>query len=315
MAKFILKRILISIPTFVGITLLVFFLSSMAPGGPLTGLSATMTEEAIARLEHEYGLDRPIIVQYADWFANLLHGDLGNSYKSGKPVADMIGGRLMPTLVLTMTAFLLSVTLGVTLGILAAIFEGSRGDKAISAIASASQSIPGFFLCVLLLWIFSVTLGILPSSGMYGAAGKKTFSDLIRHLILPAGTMAFGQLGSIIRYTKSGMLEVMNEEYIKTAKAKGIGAAAVTIRHAFRNSLIPIVTVLGTELPGLIGGSVITEQIFGWPGVGTLMMTSVTSRDYPAIMGITCILAAVVLIVNLLVDILYGVLDPRISYQ
>lgn len=313
--KFVVKRVLVSIPTFIGITLLVFILSNMAPGGPLTSLSATMSEEAIAQLEHEYGLDRPVIVQYADWFTSLFRGDLGESYKSGKPVMSMISSRLWPTLVLTVTAFALAVVIGVILGILAAVFQGSRGDKVISGIAFASQSIPGFFLCVLLLWIFAVNLGLLPSSGMYGAAGKKTTLDLIKHLILPAGTMAFGQLGSIIRYTKSGMLEVMNEEYIKTAKAKGIGAMAVNIKHAFRNSLIPIVTILGTQLPGLIGGSVITEQIFGWPGIGTLMMTSVTSRDYPTIMGITCILAAVVLIVNLLVDILYGVLDPRISYK
>lgn len=315
MVKFIVKRVLVSIPTFIGITLLVFILSNMAPGGPLTSLSATMSEEAIAQLEHEYGLDRPVLVQYADWFTSLFQGDLGESYKSGKPVMSMISSRLQPTLVLTVTAFVLAVVIGVILGILAAVFQGSKGDKVISGIAFASQSVPGFFLCVLLLWIFAVTLGILPSSGMYSAAGKKTTLDLIKHLILPAGTMAFGQLGSIIRYTKSGMLEVMNEEYIKTAKAKGIGAMAVNIKHAFRNSLIPIVTILGTQLPGLIGGSVITEQIFGWPGIGTLMMTSVTSRDYPTIMGITCILAAVVLIVNLLVDILYGVLDPRISYK
>lgn len=315
MIKFIVKRVLVSIPTFIGITLLVFILSNMAPGGPLTSLSTTMSEEAIAQLEHEYGLDRPVIVQYADWFTSLFRGDLGQSYKSGKSVMSMISSRLQPTLVLTVTAFVLAVVIGVILGILAAVFQGSKGDKVISGIAFASQSVPGFFLCVLLLWIFSVTLGILPSSGMYSAAGRKTALDLVKHLILPAGTMAFGQLGSIIRYTKSGMLEVMNEEYIKTAKAKGIGAVAVNIKHAFRNSLIPIVTILGTQLPGLIGGSVITEQIFGWPGIGTLMMTSVTSRDYPTIMGITCILAAVVLIVNLLVDILYGVLDPRISYK
>ena len=228
---------------------------------------------------------------------------------------DMISSRLQPTLILTLTAFLLAVILGIALGILAAVFDGSKGDKVISGIAFLSQSVPSFFLCVLLLWVFSVTLGLLPTSGMYSAAGKKTLGDLVLHLILPAGTMAFAQMGPIIRYTKSGMLEVMNEEYIKTAKAKGIGAFAVNIKHAFRNSLIPIVTVLGTRLPGLIGGSVIIEQIFGWPGIGTLMMTSVTSRDYPTIMGITCILAAVVLLVNLLVDILYGFLDPRISYK
>ena len=315
MVKFILKRVLVSIPTFVGITLLVFVLSNLAPGGPLTSLSATMSEEAIKQLEHEYGLDRPILVQYADWFTDLFTGDFGESYKSGKPVMDMISSRLQPTLILTLTAFLLAVILGITLGILAAVFDGSKGDKVISGIALLSQSVPSFFICVLLIWVFSVTLGLLPTSGMYSAAGKKTLADLILHLILPAGTMAFAQMGPIIRYTKSGMLEVMNEEYIKTAKAKGIGAFAVNIKHAFRNSLIPIVTVLGTRLPGLIGGSVIIEQIFGWPGIGTLMMTSVTSRDYPTIMGITCILAAVVLLVNLLVDILYGFLDPRISYK
>lgn len=315
MLKFIIKRILVAVPTFIGITLLVFILSNLAPGGPLTSLSANMTDEAVAKLEHEYGLDRPVIVQYVDWFMELFHGDLGESYKSGKPVADMITSRIGPTLILTGVAFTISTILGIILGIIAAVNNGGIGDKIISGLAFISQSIPGFFLSVLLLWIFSVTLGLLPTSGMYGISGNKNIGDLMVHLILPAGTMALGQVGPIIRYTKSGMLEVMNEEYVKTAKSKGIGAFAVNIKHAFRNSLIPIVTILGTGIPDLFGGSVITEQIFGWPGLGTLMMTSVTSRDYPTIMGITCIIAAVVLIINLFVDILYGFLDPRISYK
>lgn len=315
MGKFIIKRLLISIPTFIGITLLVFVLSNLAPGGPLTSLSATMTEEAIAQLEHEYGLDRPIMEQYIDWFTNLFKGDLGNSYKSGKGVMELIGSRIKPTLILTVTAFVIATLSGIILGIISAVDSGGKADKAISGLAFMSQSIPGFFLSVLLLWIFAVILGWLPTSGMYSASGKKDTMDLIKHLVLPSLTMAFGQIGAIIRYTKSGMLEVMNEEYIKTAKSKGIGAFKVNIKHAFRNSLIPIVTIVGTNIPNLIGGSVITEQIFGWPGIGTLLMTSVTSRDYPTIMGITCILAALVLIVNLAVDILYGFLDPRISYK
>ena len=315
MLKYILKRVLGAIPTFIGITLLVFVLSNMAPGGPLTSLRATMTEEAVDELEHQYGLDRPVLVQYADWFTRLFKGDLGTSYKSGKPVMNLIKNQIGPTLILTLTAFVLSTIVGVVLGIISAVNDGGKGDKLISMIAFISQSVPGFFLSVLMLWLFSVKLGWLPTSGMYGVSGKKTLFELIRHLILPAGIMAFGQLGSLIRYTKSGMLEVMNEEYIKTAKSKGIGAFAVNIKHAFRNSLIPIVTILGTEIPNLIGGSVIIEQIFGWPGLGTLMMTSVTSRDYPTIMGISCLIAAVVLIVNLLVDLIYGFLDPRISYK
>lgn len=315
MLKYIIKRILVAIPTFIGITLLVFVLSSMAPGGPLTSLRATMTEEAVDELEHQYGLDRPILVQYGDWFKDLFKGDLGTSYKSGKPVMELMSNRIGPTLVLTLTAFVLSTITGVVLGIISAVNDGGKGDKVISAIAFISQSVPGFFLSVLMLWLFSVKLGWLPTSGMYGITGERSISELIKHLVLPAGIMAFGQLGSLIRYTKSGMLEVMNEEYIKTAKSKGIGAFAVNIRHAFRNSLIPIVTILGTEIPNLIGGSVIIEQIFGWPGLGTLMMTSVTSRDYPTIMGITCIISAVVLVVNLLVDLIYGLLDPRISYK
>lgn len=315
MLKFVLKRILVSIPTFIGITLMVFILSNCAPGGPLTALSASMSEEAIASLEHEYGLDRPILVQYVDWFRDLFHGDFGTSYKSGKSVFETIAPRIGPTLVLTVTAFVISLILGTIFGILSAVFKDTKLDKAISGLAFLSQSIPGFFLSVLLIWIFCVTMGVLPSSGMYSAKGAKTTWDMIKHLILPAGTMAFSQLGPVIRYTRSGMLEVMNEEYIKTAKAKGIGAFKVNVVHAFRNTLIPIVTIIGTNIPGLIGGSVITEQIFGWPGIGTLMMTSVTSRDYPTIMGITCIIAAIVLIVNLIVDIAYGFLDPRISYK
>lgn len=315
MLKFIIKRLLIAIPTFIGITLFVFILSNMAPGGPLTSLSANITDEAVEQLEHEYGLDRPILIQYVDWFVDLFHGDLGESYKSGKAVSEMISSRIEPTLVLTGAAFVVSTMLGIVLGIIAAINSGGVGDKIISGLAFVSQSIPGFFLCVLLLWILSVTLGLLPTSGMYGVSGNKSIGDLVLHLILPAGTMALGQIGPVIRYTKSGMLEVMNEEYVKTAKSKGIGAFAVNIKHAFRNSLIPIITILGTGIPDLFGGSVITEQIFGWPGLGTLMMTSVMSRDYPTIMGITCIIAAVVLIINLLVDIIYGFLDPRISYK
>lgn len=315
MLKYIIKRVMVAIPTFIGITLLVFILSNMAPGGPLTSLRATMTKEAVDELEHQMGLDRPVLVQYADWFVNLFKGDMGTSYKSGKQVVDLISDRIGPTLILTMTAFVISTVIGIILGILSAVNNGGWGDKVISTIAFISQSVPGFFLGVMMLWLFSVQLGLLPTSGMYGFTGERTFSELVRHLILPAGIMAFGQLGPIIRYSKSGMLEVMNEEYIKTAKSKGIGAFAVNIKHAFRNSLIPIVTILGTEIPNLIGGSVIIEQIFGWPGLGTLMMTSVMSRDYPTIMGITCLIAAIVLIVNLLVDLVYGLIDPRISYK
>lgn len=317
MAKYILKRLLIMLPIMLGITVLVYVIASLCPGTPLTMLlqdpqvSAADIEAARVR----YGLDQPVIVQYFRWLQNCLSGNLGYSFRTGEPVLKLIGERIGPTLALTLTGTFIALLVAIPLGVLAAYKPYSCVDYAASGLSFMGAASPSFFVGLIFIYLFAVKLKILPTGGMYNNGGAKEFSDYLRHLILPASVLAFSQIGMYIRQTRSSLLEVLGEDYVRTARAKGLLENRVVLGHALRNALIPVVTQFSLSIPMLIGGTVVTEQVFSWPGIGTLMVFSIQARDYPTIMGITVVIAFVVMVGNMLVEILYGVLDPRIRHQ
>lgn len=313
MLKYIVKRLLIAIPTFFGITVLVYLISAMAPGSPLEMLMADpmATVDDMEALKTQMGLNDPAIVQYFRWLTALLQGNLGTSYRNGLPVLAQVLEKLGPTLTLTISSTILSVLIAVPLGIMSAYRPYSIWDYASSGFAFAGASTPTFFTGLVMLYLFAVRLRILPMGGMYDP-GVYTVASAIRHLILPCLVLTIFNIGSILRQTRGSMMEVFNEDYIRTARAKGLREPNVVIVHGLRNSLIPVVTVLSTMIPFLFGGAVVAEQVFSWPGLGSLMVQSINARDYPVIMGITVVIAAAVLIGNVLTDIAYSLLDPKI---
>lgn len=317
MAKYLVKRLLITLPIFLLITFFVFLLIDMVPGSPVDLLneSGELTPEAYAEPEHALGLDRPFLVRYASWLGDMLRGDMGVSNRTKQPLAVMIGERIGPSLTLTLSGLLLAVLISIPLGTMSACKPYSLWDNLSSVVAFIGTSAPGFFLCLLAIYLFSVKLGWLPASGMYDVGTAHSLSDLLRHLLMPALIVGLQLTGSLIKQTRGSVLEVMNEEYIKTARSKGISEQRVIVRHALRNALIPIVTQIIIQVPFLVGGSVAIEKIFGWPGIGSLMVTSISSRDYNTILGIAVVICIAVLAANILLDILYSCLDPRITYD
>lgn len=317
MKKYVLKRLLIAIPTFFGITVLVYFISSMATGSPVEMMlgSSMVTAADVEALRHELGLDQPVYIQYLKWLGQLLQGNFGMSYRSSQPVLDMIMGRIGPTLLLTLSATAFSVLVAVPLGIMSAYKPYSGWDYISSGLSFIGSSMPNFFAGLVLIYLLAVKAKVLPMGGMYDSSGNRSLGSLLLHMIMPLLVLAIQQIGSILRQTRGSMLEVLNEDYIRTARAKGLGEGRVVVKHALRNALIPVVTVLANMLPFIIGGAVVTEQIFGWPGIGSLMVTSINARDYPVIMGISVFVAMFVLIGNIIIDIIYGLLDPKIRHS
>ncbi len=317
MKKYVLKRLMIAIPTFLGITLLVFALCYYASGSPLELLLSdpNISEAEVARRAEELGLNDPLHIQYVSWMKNFLSGNLGFSYRTHGPVMEMLMDALWPTVLLTLSSVLVACVIAFPLGIQSVRHQNGLWDAAASVFSFLSTSMPSFFLALVFLSIFSVHLKILPIGGMYDIGKEETLISLLRHLIMPACVLGSTLVGSLIQYIRSSMLEVMREDDVRTARAKGLKELIVIVKHVLRNSLIPVVTYLGMEIPLLMGGAVITEQIFSWPGLGNLMLKSINARDYPTIMGITIITAVAVLVFNLLTDLLYGVIDPRIRHN
>lgn len=316
MKKYVLRRLLVAIPTFLGTTLIVFVMSQLAPGGPMDQLTAgvEMTQEAYDALKASLGLDRPIIIQYLSWLSGFFHGDLGVSYRTNLSVMATISQRIGPTLLLTLTSMVISLLIAVPLGILIARHPYGKLDYLANGFSFLGQAVPNFLFSLVLMYLFGVYLNWLPITGM-NSPDSTSLADTLRHIILPCSVLCWRQIAAYMRYTRSSMLEVFNLDYVKTARAKGISERRVILRHVFRNAVIPVITAVGMRVPALIGGTVVVEQIFGWPGVGSLMIDSISYRDYPVIMGITCMIAAVVLITNLVMDLIYAALDPRISYS
>ncbi len=315
MGRYILKRLGISIIVFFGITILAYAITSMMPGTPMDFVVASnpnMSAEQIAALTEQYGLDKPLIVQYFSWLWQMLHGNLGYSYQTSQDVFQLIVAKLGPTLLLTVTSMVIALIIAIPLGILAAVKPKSGFDYISSAFAFIGNSLPGFFFGMILILLVSVKLNWLPMSGMYTMPDNHNFADLIRHLILPAFSLSLQQLGYFMRYMRSSMIETLGQDFIRTAKAKGLSRNSIIIKHALRNSINPIIVNIGAQIPFLIGGSVVIESLFSWPGIGKLLTTSIDARDYPVLMGITIFIAVAVLIGNLLVDIVCSLVDPRI---
>jgi len=278
-------------------------------------LGSQATQEDRARLRAELGLDQPLHVQYGRWLGHVARGDLGRSLWMKRPVLDEVLGRFKATLVLTGTALLLSSLAGVALGVASATRPNSVLDR-LSAVASLfGASMPTFWLGIVLMVVFALWLGWLPASGMYAAYGGGDLRDLLAHLVLPAVTLAAASVTIIARLTRATMLETLGQDYIRTARAKGVVERAVVLRHGLKNALIPIVTVVGVQAGYLLGGAVLTETVFAWPGVGTLMVQGILARDFPLVQGCVLVVALSFVLVNLAVDLLYAWLDPRIRYE
>ncbi len=315
MAKYIIKRILIAIPVLIGITIIDYAIMCLA-GSPLEMLQGPrISEAAVEARRIALGLDQPFFVQYFVWLGELLRGNMGYSVHNYQSVSRMISTHIGPTLLLMGVSLLVSLLIAVPAGIYSAINQYSKGDYAVVTASFLGSSIPSFFLSLLLIYLFTIKLGWLPSSGMETLGSGGGFADVAAHMVMPVLVLSFSMAGKNIRYIRSAVLEILQQDYLRTARAKGIGRFLVINKHALRNALVPIVTVIGMEIPVLFGGAVIIEQVFSWPGLGLMTMSAITSRDYPVIMGVCLLSAVVVLIGNLITDILYAMVDPTISLK
>ena len=306
MLRFVARRVALTIPVLLGVATLVFSLLHLIPGDPAQAMLGEAAPEAdVAALRSKLGLDRPILEQYAGFLTGLLRGDLGASLRTGTSVSAQIAERLPATFELAVAAMLVAVFVAIPLGIAAATWRGTFIDHTAMAVAMAGMSIPNFWLGPLLAIVFAVELGWLPVSGRGGA----------EHLVLPAISLGLALAAMLARMTRASLLEELREPYVRAARARGVSRARAVIGHAFRNSLIPIVTVLGLQFGAVLTGAVITETIFAWPGIGRLLIQSIGFRDYPLVQGCILLIAVTYVAVNLLTDLAYGLLDPRIRYE
>ena len=311
MGRFIVRRVLASIPVLLLVSLITFVLLSLVPGDPASAfLDASATAEALERVRRELGLDRPFLVRMGEWYLRVLQGDLGTSLLLNRSVTSAILERLPVTLSLTAMAFLVSVLLGMAAGVLAAVRHGKATDQGLMTLALLGLSIPEFWLGLVLIWLVAVMVPIFPA-GDYVAFATNPW-QWARHLALPTFTLACVQMGFVARMTRSSMLEVLGQDFVRTARAKGLPEPYVVLRHGLANAMVPIVTVMGIMVGALLGGAVVTEQVFSIPGLGRLIIGAVLSRDFPVIQGGLLFLALIYLVVNLVVDLLYAVVDPRV---
>ncbi|RXZ81914.1 ABC transporter permease [Paenibacillaceae bacterium] len=316
MFRFLVRRILIAIPVLAGITLVNFLIINLAPGNPVDMfVNPSMSQADIDLRKEQLGINDPIYMQYFRWLGNMLQGDFGYSYSSYEPVLQVVSSRIGPTLLLMGTSLLIAYLIAVPIGILSARKQYSWMDYTATSFSFLGVSIPNFILGLGGIYVFALTWKWLPTGGMYTLGKEKTFLDLLQHLIMPACILATASAGSMVRYVRSSVLEVLGQDYLRTARAKGISEFIVINKHALRNAMIPLITVVGLDVPLLFGGAVITEQVFQWPGMGQLMIQSIGSRDYPTLMAINMIAAVAVLTANILTDLAYAVADPTIKYS
>jgi peptide/nickel transport system permease protein len=317
MTGFVLKRLLLAIPTVIGVTIITFLLLHLAPGGPALALAGEKaTPSQVAQITHELGLDKPWPQQYAIWLSALLHGDLGFSYIRQQPVVALIGQRLPQTMLLMGCAILVSILCAIPLGVYQAYRRNSAFDRMASVAVFLAWSMPTFWFGTILIAVFAVTLRWLPVGGLQTIDTTAfDWPSRIAHLVLPAATLAIVSMAGWSRYIRGSMVEQLREDYTRTAVAKGLPQTRVLFRHTLRNALIPFITLLGGTLPALFGGAVITEQIFAYPGMGQLFWQSAIDRDYSTLLGMTVITAVLVIAGNLIADVLYGVVDPRVRYD
>jgi peptide/nickel transport system permease protein len=299
------------------VTLALFFVMHMLPGDPIYAAigesEASLDPVAMQQMREDLGLNDPLPVQYGHWLGDLARGDLGRSFKDRASVGDNITGRIPITAQLGLMALLVAVCVGVPAGTIAAVKRNSPLDYCVTIVAMFGIAVPSFWFAMLLIWLFVVTLGWLPASGFVGIWEEPW--PAIQHMLLPVAALGLTLAGSIMRYTRSSVLDVLNQDYVRTARSKGLNERTVIVRHALRNSLLPVVTVVGLQLGYLLGGSIIIENMFAIPGLGRLALDAINGRDYPTLQGVVLLFTVLVLVVNLLTDMSYAVLDPRIRYS
>jgi peptide/nickel transport system permease protein len=313
--RFLLRRLGQGTAVLFVVSAVIFAIVHAAPGGPALLNNPDVDPRMAKEMEKLLGLDDPIPIQYARWLGNAVRGNLGRSYQHGLSTGELLGARIPNTLLLSGTALLLAVVLAIPLGMISAVYRYSLLDYAATVIAFCGVSIPVFWLAILLIIAFSVTLGWLPSSGMLTIGLPFSVRDLLMHLLMPSCVLATFPLAQLTRYVRASMVEALAQDYVRTARAKGLPERVVLGRHALRNALIPMVTVLGVLTPRLLGGAVVTETIFAWPGLGRLAVEAAVTRDYPVILGATLLVSTLVVLSNLITDFLYVVIDPRIALR
>lgn len=312
MFAFVVRRLIQAVILLLIVSVVTFTLIHSAPGGPAMLSNPDLSRDQIQQMSEQLGLNDPLPVQYGRWLVALLQGDLGTSYNTIMPVGGLILDRLPNTLLLAGSALALSIIVAIPLGVISAIRKNSLLDRMVTAFSFLGISMPVFWLGIMLIVLFSVQLNWLPAGGMSTIGEDFSFGDRISHLVLPMSVLAFANLAELTRYTRSGMISVLGEEYIRTARAKGLANKIVILTHAFRNAVIPVVTVIGVLLPRAVSGAAITEAVFSWPGMGSLAVNAATTRDYPVVLGTTLTVAAVVVLSSLITDLTYGLIDPRI---
>jgi peptide/nickel transport system permease protein len=315
--RYIVRRLLQAVPLLLAISVVAFAIVKAQPGGPLAAYEGNpdFTEGDRQRLEHAFGLDQPLPLQYFTWLGAFLRLDWGWSFSSHQPVLSLIGERLPNTLYLMGTVFVVVVLVTIPIGVLTAVKQYSWFDHIVTGTVFTFLSMPTFWLGLLLIVLFGLTLRWLPLGGIQTLGAPFDLGDRIRHLILPVATIALVQMGGHVRYLRASMLETISQDYMRTARAKGLGERVVVLRHALKNAAIPLVTVIALDMPELFVGAIVTEQIFGWPGMGRLFIDSALRSDYPVLQGILAISSALIIMSNLVADVLYGWLDPRIRYS
>ncbi len=322
MMQYVARRLLIAVPTLWLITVITFLIINLSPGDPLVGLilssegavPAQMSPEYVQSLRVKYNLDRPLAERYVLWLKQILRGNLGMRFGEQQSVTEAIGNRLPYTLELMTTSLLIAVLIGIPLGIISGLKQYSRVDYSLTVVALAGISIPEFLVGIFLIYGVAVKLHWLPTGGILTPGASFTWGDNLRHLILPATALCLAYVSTFMRYARSSVLEVLHQEYVTTARAKGLRERVVISVHVFRNALLPLITVIGLTLPRLLAGSVIVETIFNWPGMGLLYIQAERARDYTTIMALILISAVMVLLANLITDVVYAIVDPRIKY-
>jgi peptide/nickel transport system permease protein len=313
MLRYLTSRFVGMLAVLALVAVLVFALTRAASGDPVAVLLGDQATAAdIARVQKQYGLDQPLPVQFGYWLKELARGNLGDSIFLQRPVTQALWERAEPTTLLALLAVAIATAIGVPCGIAGAVFRGRWIDQVFTALAMLGASVPSFWLGIVLIQLFSVSLGWFPVSG-YGDPGAG-LAERVHHLVLPAAVLGLLNSALIIRFTRAAMLDVLEEDYVRTARAKGLAETVVVLKHALRNALVPIVTVIGLTVALMIGGAVVTETVFGLPGVGNLVVSAVTRRDYPVIQGALLVIAAIYVVINFAVDLLYMAVDPRVRY-
>lgn len=318
MKGYIFKRLLYLIPTLIGASILIFFLYSLVPGN-FVDSDMNLTLERKAELYALYGFDQPVIKRYFIWIGNLLQGDLGYSLQFQRPVDEVLGNYIWSSFIVALASLLLTWLIAILIGVVSAIRQYSVFDTFVTILVFAAMATPSFFLGLMIIKFFAVDLGWFPAGGIITTGSNYTgwayYKDVAQHLVLPVLVLTMLGIGGLARYFRTNMLEVIKQDFVRTARAKGLKERVVVFKHALRNALLPAITLFGFELPALFSGAIITEQIFNWPGVGAVFMQAFTVRDYPLLMGFTMFIALLTVFSNLIADLLYGVADPRVRLR